>query len=160
MDCVCMTFRGWMGKTKYLRAFEQGMVVGTRRTGLWQEPQCYWVFHAQQFPMCMVQHLCGTLLTKPRWIEGKRGCNSILRMFCTLCKWLSKMLKDNSVTFHIWVVVLKYLVMFLAQLYDFMSSDKVMSKIGNCISVTFSKQDPWDDEYNQLWTVIFSDLLP
>ena len=32
MDCVCMPFRGWMGKTKYLSAFEWGMVVGARRT--------------------------------------------------------------------------------------------------------------------------------
>ena len=46
-------FRGWMGKTKYLRAFEQGMVVGARHTGLCQQLQCFWVFHAQQFPVCI-----------------------------------------------------------------------------------------------------------
>ena len=34
MDCVCVPFRGWTGKTKYLSAFERGMVVGARRTGL------------------------------------------------------------------------------------------------------------------------------
>ena len=34
LDCVCVPFRGWMGKTKYLSAFERGMVVGARRTGL------------------------------------------------------------------------------------------------------------------------------
>ena len=34
MDCVCVSFRGWLGKTKYLNAFERGMVVGARRTGL------------------------------------------------------------------------------------------------------------------------------
>ena len=34
MDCVCMPFRGWMGKTKDLSAFERGMVVGAMRTGL------------------------------------------------------------------------------------------------------------------------------
>ena len=37
MDCVCVPFRGWMGKTKNVCAFERGMVVGTRRTGLCQE---------------------------------------------------------------------------------------------------------------------------
>ena len=34
MDCVWVTFRGWMGKAKYLSAFERGMVVGDRCTGL------------------------------------------------------------------------------------------------------------------------------
>ena len=42
-----------MGKSKYLSAFEQGMVVGARRTGLCQELQCCWVFHSQQFPVCI-----------------------------------------------------------------------------------------------------------
>ena len=41
-----------MGKTKYLSAFEGGMVVGARRTGLCQELQRCWVFQAQQFPVC------------------------------------------------------------------------------------------------------------
>jgi hypothetical protein len=40
-----------MGKTKYLSAFEQGMVVGARRTGLCQELQRCWVF--PQFPVCI-----------------------------------------------------------------------------------------------------------
>jgi hypothetical protein len=40
-----------MGKTKYQSAFEQGMVVGARRTGLCQELQRCWVFHTQQFPV-------------------------------------------------------------------------------------------------------------
>ena len=31
MDCVWVPFRGWIGKTKYLSAFEQGMVVGAWR---------------------------------------------------------------------------------------------------------------------------------
>ena len=53
MDCVCVPFRGWMGKTKYLNAFKRGMVVCARHTGLCQELQCCWVFHAQQFPMCI-----------------------------------------------------------------------------------------------------------
>jgi hypothetical protein len=44
-------FRGWMGKTN--GGFEQGMVVGARRTGLCQELQHCWVFHAQQFPVCI-----------------------------------------------------------------------------------------------------------
>ena len=47
MDCVSVPFRGWMGKTKDLSAFERGMVVGARRTGL-SVSSC-WVFHAQQF---------------------------------------------------------------------------------------------------------------
>ena len=34
MDCVCVPFRVWMGKTKYWSAFERGMVVGAERTGL------------------------------------------------------------------------------------------------------------------------------
>ena len=42
-----------MGKKKYLIAFERGMVVGARRTGLCQELQHCWVFHAQQFPVCI-----------------------------------------------------------------------------------------------------------
>jgi hypothetical protein len=42
-----------MGKTKDLSAFEQGMVVGARLTGLSQELQHCWVFHAQQFPVCI-----------------------------------------------------------------------------------------------------------
>jgi hypothetical protein len=40
-----------MGKTKYLSAFEQGMVVGARGTSLGQELQRRLVFHAQQFPI-------------------------------------------------------------------------------------------------------------
>ena len=38
-----------MGNTEYLSAFEQG----ARRTGLCQELQQYWVFHTQQFPVCI-----------------------------------------------------------------------------------------------------------
>ena len=33
--------------------FEQGMVVGARRTGLCQELQHCWVFHAKQFLVCI-----------------------------------------------------------------------------------------------------------
>ena len=78
-----------MGKTKNVSAFERGMVVGTRRTGLCQELRNYCVFHAQQFPLCiknspphkghpanlttvghigvnMGQHPCGTLSTPCR----------------------------------------------------------------------------------------------
>ena len=33
-------------------AFEQGMVVGARHTGLCQLQRC-WVFHAQHFPVCI-----------------------------------------------------------------------------------------------------------
>ena len=51
MECVCVTFRVWVGKTKYLSAFERGMVVGARHPGLCQELQRCWVFHAQQFPV-------------------------------------------------------------------------------------------------------------
>ena len=42
-----------MGKTKDLSAFERGMVVSTRLTGLCQELQRCWAFHAQQFPVCI-----------------------------------------------------------------------------------------------------------
>ena len=42
-----------MGKTKYVIAFGQGMVVCARRTGLCQELQCCWVFQAQQFSGCI-----------------------------------------------------------------------------------------------------------
>jgi hypothetical protein len=38
---------------KHLSAFEWGMVLGDRCTRLCQELQCSWVFHAQQFPMCI-----------------------------------------------------------------------------------------------------------
>ena len=42
-----------MVKTKYLSAFERGMVVGARHTGLCQELQHCWVFHTQQFQVCI-----------------------------------------------------------------------------------------------------------
>ena len=53
MDCVCVPFRGWMGTTTDWSAFEQGMVVGARRTGLCQKLQRCWGFHSQQFPLCI-----------------------------------------------------------------------------------------------------------
>ena len=34
MDCVCVPFKGLMGKTKYCSFFERGMVGGARHTGL------------------------------------------------------------------------------------------------------------------------------
>uniref|UniRef100_A0AAZ3PD07 Rab-GAP TBC domain-containing protein n=1 Tax=Oncorhynchus tshawytscha TaxID=74940 RepID=A0AAZ3PD07_ONCTS len=45
-----------MGKTKDLSAFEHGLVVGARRTGLCQELERCWVFHAQQFPCLSTMH--------------------------------------------------------------------------------------------------------
>jgi hypothetical protein len=42
-----------MGNTKELSVFERGLVVGARRTGLCQELQRCWVFHTQQFPVCI-----------------------------------------------------------------------------------------------------------
>ena len=42
-----------MEKTKDLSAFERGMVVGPRRISLCQELQRCWVFHTQQFPVCI-----------------------------------------------------------------------------------------------------------
>jgi hypothetical protein len=42
-----------MSKTKELSAFERCMVVGAGCTGLCQELQRWWVFHAQQFPVCI-----------------------------------------------------------------------------------------------------------
>jgi hypothetical protein len=53
MYCVCVPFRRWMDKTKDWSAFKWGMAVGARRTSLCQELQCCWVFHEQQFPMCI-----------------------------------------------------------------------------------------------------------
>ena len=50
MDCVCVLFRGRMGKTKNVSASERGVVVDARRTSMCQELQLGWVFHAQQFP--------------------------------------------------------------------------------------------------------------
>jgi hypothetical protein len=44
MDCICVSYRGWRGKTKDLSAFEQGMVVGARHTSLFQELQRCWLF--------------------------------------------------------------------------------------------------------------------
>jgi hypothetical protein len=41
-----------MGKTKDC-AFELGIVVGARHTGLSQELQRCWVFHAQQCSVCI-----------------------------------------------------------------------------------------------------------
>ena len=52
MDCVCVPFKGWIGKTKDLSVFERGKVVGARRTGVCQELQRCRVFHAQQFHVC------------------------------------------------------------------------------------------------------------
>ena len=49
---VCHSEGEW-ARHKYLSAFERGMVVGARRIGLCQELQCCWVFHAQQFPVCI-----------------------------------------------------------------------------------------------------------
>jgi hypothetical protein len=42
-----------MSKTKYLSAFGLDMVVGARCTGLCQELQYRWVFHPQQFTVCI-----------------------------------------------------------------------------------------------------------
>jgi hypothetical protein len=42
-----------MGKPEHGSAFERGIVVGARRTGLCQELQRCWVFHTQQLPVCI-----------------------------------------------------------------------------------------------------------
>jgi hypothetical protein len=78
-----------MDKTKDLSAFELSMVVAARRTSVCQELHRCWVFHAQQFPVCikngtppeghpanlttvgsigvnMGQHPCGTFSTPCR----------------------------------------------------------------------------------------------
>ena len=44
MCTVCVPFRGGISKTKYLSAFERGMVVGARHTVLCQELQRCWGF--------------------------------------------------------------------------------------------------------------------
>jgi hypothetical protein len=41
-----------MGKTKDLSAFETGMVVGAKRTGLCKELQRCWVFHTTVSRVC------------------------------------------------------------------------------------------------------------
>ena len=41
------------GQDKNVSAFERGMVAGARHTGLCQELQRFWVFHAQQFLVCI-----------------------------------------------------------------------------------------------------------
>ena len=51
MDCLCVPLRGGMGKTKAWSAFEWGMVVGTRHTGLSVKNEHSWVIHPQQFPV-------------------------------------------------------------------------------------------------------------
>ena len=38
---------------RQLSAFERGMVVGARCTGLCQELPLCWAFHTQQFPVCI-----------------------------------------------------------------------------------------------------------
>jgi hypothetical protein len=49
-----MPFRGCMCAIQRVTGQElQGMVVGARGTGLRQELQLCWVFHAQQFPVCI-----------------------------------------------------------------------------------------------------------
>ena len=49
--CMCAIQRV-NGQHKNVSAFER-MVVGARRTGLCQKLQRCWVFHAEQFPMCI-----------------------------------------------------------------------------------------------------------
>jgi hypothetical protein len=100
-----------MGKIIDLSAFERGMVVGARRTGLCQALQCCWVFHAQHFRVYIkngpppkghqvnltqlstlasitVERFRHLVESRPRQIEAvlraKRGCNSILGR-CSLC---------------------------------------------------------------------------
>jgi hypothetical protein len=96
-DCVCLPFRGWMGKRKYWSAFERGMVVGARHTGLCQELQHCWVFHNQQFPVCIKSgplpkghpatwHNCGE-----HWsLHGGVQLNirKVFLMFCTFSVFL------------------------------------------------------------------------
>jgi hypothetical protein len=48
-DCVCIPFRGWMGKAKYWSAIEQG----SRCQAVWFVSRTATVFHAQQFPVCI-----------------------------------------------------------------------------------------------------------
>ena len=48
---VCLSEGEW-ARQKYLSAFERGMVVGVRYTGLCQELHLCRGFHTQQFPVC------------------------------------------------------------------------------------------------------------
>jgi hypothetical protein len=50
---VCVPFRGWMGKTKYLSAFELGMVGGARRTSLSVKNWSLGGFFTLKFPVCI-----------------------------------------------------------------------------------------------------------
>ena len=75
-----------MGKAKDLSAFKWGMIVRARRTGLCQELQHFWDFHAQQFPVCIKNgpppkgHPANlTQLWEALENMGRHGgCNSIL----------------------------------------------------------------------------------
>ena len=108
MDCVCVPFRGWMGKTKHLSAFWMG--YGSKcQVWVCQELQRCWVLHTQQFPLCIkngpppkghpenLTHLWEALESTwlpverfrrlvesmPRWIEAvlraKGGCKLNIR---------------------------------------------------------------------------------
>ena len=105
---VCHSEGEW-ARQNDLSAFEWCMVVGPWCTGLWEELQFCWVFHAQQFPVCikngpppvrhlttlrsigvnMGQHPCGMLSTPcgvhARQIEAvlraKGGATPILGRF-------------------------------------------------------------------------------
>jgi hypothetical protein len=104
MDCVYVPFSGWIGKTKYLSAFEPGMLVGARRT-VWvcQELQRCRVFHTtvscvyqewsttwrtssqlhttvRSIGVNMCQHPYGTLLTPCR-------VHALTNLGCSEGKW-------------------------------------------------------------------------
>ena len=100
MDCVFVSFRGWMGKTKASKYLWTGMVAGARCTGFWQQVQWCWGFSrsiissvyqegsttqrtSNQLDITVGsigvntgQHPCGTLLTPCRvHVPTTWGCS-------------------------------------------------------------------------------------
>ena len=142
MDCVCGQFRGWMGKTKYLSAFEQGM-YGTA-VGLCQELQHCWVFQAQQFTVCikndpppkrhpaMITKLWGVGL----WLNIRK----VSLMFCTLS--VSNPLWCATTGLWCWVWCVVFMCMYLtpgsSHRKNVLCSMCYMSSYSNSISLLLS----------------------
>ena len=77
MDCVCEPFRGWMGKTKDLRAFERGMVVGAKCTVCVKNCNAAGFFMLNSFP-------CVSRMVHPKGIQPTWH-NWVFLMFGILC---------------------------------------------------------------------------
>ena len=75
---VCVPFRGWMGKTKYLSVFERGMVVGQAHQLKCQELQRCCVYEAWS----TTQRISSQLDTTVCW--SQHGPASLWKAFDTL----------------------------------------------------------------------------